>query len=71
MTIYERVRIIGERATQLSYGAKPMIKNVNNLEPKEIAKLELQEKLIPLIIIRTLPNGQKEKWKISELEVIN
>ena len=71
MTIYERVRLLGERATQLSYGAKPMIKNVGNLDPKIIAKLELEAKLIPLIIIRTLPNGLKEKWRVSELEIIN
>jgi DNA-directed RNA polymerase subunit K/omega len=71
MTIYERVRLLGERAKQLSLGAKPMIKNVDNMNPKDIAKLELENKVIPLIIIRTLPNGVKEKWKVSELEIIN
>jgi DNA-directed RNA polymerase subunit K/omega len=64
---FERVRILGERATQLSMGAKPMIKNVDNLDPKTIAKMELENKVIPLIIIRELPNGAMEKWKISEL----
>lgn len=71
MTIYERVRLLGERAKQLSLGAKPMIKGAENLNPKDVAKLELENKVIPLIIIRTLPNGVKEKWKISELEIIN
>jgi DNA-directed RNA polymerase subunit K/omega len=71
MTIYERVRLLGERAKQLSLGAKPMIKNVENLNPKDIAKLELENKVIPLIIIRTLPNGVKERWKVTELEIIN
>jgi len=71
MTIYERVRLLGERAKQLSLGAKPMIKNVDNMNPKDVAKLELENKVMPLIIIRTLPNGVKEKWKISELEIIN
>lgn len=71
MTIYERVRLLGERSKQLSLGAKPMIKGVENLSPKDIAKLELQNKVMPLIIIRTLPNGVKEKWKINELEIIN
>jgi len=64
---FERVRILGERATQLSMGAKPMIKNVENLDPKTIAKMELENKVIPLIIIRELPNRAMEKWKISEL----
>ena len=71
MTIYERVRLLGERAKQLSLGAKPMIKGIDNLNPKDVAKLELENKVIPLIIIRTLPNGIKEKWKVNELEIIN
>jgi DNA-directed RNA polymerase subunit K/omega len=71
MTIYERVRILGERAKQLSLGAKPLIKGVENMDPKTVARMELEKKVIPLIIIRTLPNGQKEKWRVSELEIIN
>jgi DNA-directed RNA polymerase subunit K/omega len=71
MTIYERVRVLGERAKQLSLGAKPLIKGAENLDPKTVAKMELEKKVIPLIIIRTLPNGQKEKWRVSELEIIN
>lgn len=71
MTIYERVRLLGERAKQLSLGAKPMIKNIENKGPKEIAKLELEQKVIPLIIIRTLPNGLKEKWFVNELMLVN
>ena len=64
---FERVRILGERAKQISMGAKPMIKNVDNLDPKTIAKLELTNKIIPLIILRELPDGRIEKWKIEEL----
>jgi DNA-directed RNA polymerase subunit K/omega len=71
LTIYERVRILGERAKQLSLGAKALIKGAENMDPKVVARMELENKIIPLIIIRTLPNGQKEKWKVSELEIIN
>lgn len=71
MTIYERVRILGERAKQISLGAKPLIKGTENLDPKIVAKMELEKKIIPLVIIRPLPNGQKEKWRVSELEIIN
>ena len=45
-----------------------MIKNVENLDPKIVAKLELEKRVIPLIILRELPNGTIEKWKVSELE---
>ena len=71
MTIYERVRLLGERAKQLSLGAKALIKGAENIDPKIVAKMELEKKIIPLIIIRTLPNGQKEKWRVAELEIIN
>jgi DNA-directed RNA polymerase subunit K/omega len=64
---FERVRLLGERARQLSLGAKPMIKNIENMDPKVVAKLELEKKIIPLIILRELPNGLIEKWKVSEL----
>ena len=64
---FERVRLLGERARQLSLGAKPMIKNIENMDPKVVAKLELEKKVIPLIILRELPNGIIEKWKVSEL----
>ncbi len=64
---FERVRILGERARQLSLGAKPMLKNLDNMNPKYVARLELEKKVIPLIILRELPNGLIEKWKVSEL----
>lgn len=68
MTQYEYVRILGDRAKALSLGAKPMIKNVDKLNCKEIAKLEIKKGMIPLIIIRELPNGLKEKWKVHEFK---
>lgn len=64
---YERVRLLGDRAKQLSLGAKPMLKNVEHLTPKEIAKLELEHKTMPLIIERPLPNGKRERWYLHEL----
>ena len=69
--MFERVRLLAVRAKQLSRGAKPMLLNVDNLTPKEIAKKELEEKMIPLIVVRTLPNGKKEHWKLKELEIVN
>lgn len=64
---FERVRLLGDRARQLSMGAKPMIKNIEVMDPRVIAKLELEKKVIPLNILRELPNGLIEKWKVSEL----
>jgi len=71
MTVFERVRLLGDRSKQLSLGAKPMIKGLETMNPKEIAKLELQKGVIPLIIERVLPNGKKERWHPNELKIIN
>jgi DNA-directed RNA polymerase subunit K/omega len=65
---FERVRILGERAKQISMGAKPMLKNIETYDPKRIAKMELEQKILPLIILRELPDGRIEKWKVSELQ---
>jgi len=71
MTVFERVRLLGDRAKQLSLGAKPMIKGLETMNPKEIARLELEKGVIPLIIERLLPNGKKERWHVNELKIIN
>jgi DNA-directed RNA polymerase subunit K/omega len=68
---YEKVRLLSTRAKQLANGAKPMIKNTENLSSKEIALLELKNKLIPMIIERPIPNSGVERWKLSELEIID
>ena len=67
LTKYERVRVIGERTNLLARGAKPMILNVDNLTPQEIAEEELKQKVIPFKIKRPLPDNTYEIWKLSEL----
>jgi DNA-directed RNA polymerase subunit K/omega len=68
---YEMVRLLADRSRQLAEGAKPMIKNTSGLSHKEIAVLELKNKMIPLIIERPIPNSGKERWRLSELEIPN
>lgn len=67
LTKFERVRIIAMRTTQLSHGAPPLVKNIDDKLPQEIAEIELQMKMIPYKIKRYLPNRTYEIWKISEL----
>tara|TARA_B100001057_G_scaffold497573_1_gene602068 strand:- start:3539 stop:4246 length:708 start_codon:yes stop_codon:yes gene_type:complete len=71
ITRYEKARIIGERAKQLNAGAMPMVK----LEPSLIdgyliALKEFEEKKIPFIVKRPLPNGACEYWKFADLEIL-
>ena len=69
LTKYERVRVLGTRAKQISLGAKILVKNVDltTKTPIEIAKIELNYGIIPFKIRRALPNGKIEEWKLSEL----
>jgi DNA-directed RNA polymerase subunit K/omega len=67
---YERVRLKGDRAKQLIEGAKPMIKGVEKIDPKDIAQMEIDKKVVPIILRRTRPDGKIEEWSISELKII-
>jgi DNA-directed RNA polymerase subunit K/omega len=72
LTKYERARILGQRAKQLETGAKPFISIPENIiESNLIAELELQQKKIPFIIRRPLPNGGFEYWNLKDLEIIS
>ena len=69
LTKYERTKILGVRSKQLNCGAKPFIKNSENMiDGYTIALQELKEGKIPFIIRRPLPNGASEYWKINDLE---
>lgn len=68
LTKYERVRLLSDRTTQLTRGAKPMIKNTIGLTSKRIAELELEHDVMPLKIRRPLPNGKYEIWYTKELK---
>ena len=48
LTRFERARIIGARALQLSMGAKPMVEVTPTLDPIDIAVMELKKNVLPL-----------------------
>lgn len=70
LTKYEKARILGNRALQISCGAPFLIKLTDedlqkiNYNPIEIAKLELEKGVIPITVKRPLPIVKKRK-KIS------
>lgn len=71
LTKYERARVLGQRAKQIEYGATPFVKVAENvIEPHIIAELELEQKKIPFIIRRPLPNGSFEYWNLKDLEIL-
>ena len=48
LTRFEKARILGARALQLSMGAKPLVKVSESIDPIDIATLELEKKVLPL-----------------------
>lgn len=71
LTLYEKTKIIGLRANQLSQGAQPFISVPSHVtDVKDIARLELEQKRIPVIIKRPLPNGSFEYWRLSDLMIL-
>ena len=67
MTKYERARIIGTRALQISMNAPVMVDTEGMIDPMDIAEKELNAKLVPFVIRRFLPDGTYEDWRVSEL----
>nr|ACJ84175.1 unknown [Medicago truncatula] len=69
MTKYERARIFGTRALQISMNAPVMVELEGETDPLEIAMKELRERKIPFTIRRYLPDGSYEDWGVDELIV--
>ena len=69
LTRFEKARIMGARALQLSLGAPPFIS-----VPKEVATsldlayAELEKRVIPITIRRVLPNGDFQNIPIDHFD---
>jgi len=71
LTKYEKTRILGERTHQINSGSKPFIPVESDIiDGYLIALAELEQKKIPFIVKRPLPNGGCEYWKLKDLEII-
>jgi DNA-directed RNA polymerases I, II, and III subunit RPABC2 len=57
MTKYEKARILGTRALQISMNAPVLVDLEGETDPLQIAIKELREKKIPLIVRRYMPDG--------------
>ncbi len=71
LTKYEKARILGLRAKQIENGSLPLVEiDKSIIDSYLIATMELEQKKIPFIIKRPLPNGANEYWKVKDLEVL-
>lgn len=66
LTRFEKARILGARALQLSLGAPPFITIPANARTSlDIALKELEDRVIPIVIKRRLPNGDYQNIPID------
>ena len=71
LTDYEYVELLASRTLQLFQPShSPKIANTEGMTPMEIAKEEIRQRVIPLVISRELPNGTQEIWKIPDMNIV-
>jgi len=69
LTRFEKARIMGARALQLSLGAPVFIEIPKKATTSlEIAMEELKQRVIPIVIKRTLPNGDYQNISLDKFE---
>jgi len=68
ITRYERSRVIGARALQISMGAPILIRIEPEMQdPIRIAEMELEKRVLPITIRRKLPSHVFEDVALSDL----
>lgn len=72
ITKYERARVLSERTVQINSGSPTFLDKSNDeiIDGYLISLEELNQKKIPFIIKRPLPNGTFEYWNLCDLELI-
>jgi DNA-directed RNA polymerase subunit K/omega len=68
VTRYEYTRVLGARALQLSLGAPVLVKlprTVDERNTLEVARFELEENAVPMVIVRVYPDGHRETIDLS------
>lgn len=74
-TKYEYTSLMATRAQQLAEGAKPLV-SLDGLKVSDpmfvwnVAKREIEQRKLPFVIRRQLPDGTAEYWSAQELEII-
>ena len=68
LTRFERARIVGARSLQISLGA-PMLAPLPDdvVDPIDVAVVELNEKVLPMTIRWTLPEGSFQDIPLMDL----
>src|SRR5712664_3368709 len=73
LTRFEKARVVGARALQISMGAPVLLDlKQDRLSPIDVALMELEEGVLPISIRRSLPDGTSQniplKWLLHPVE---
>jgi len=74
-TKYEYTALVALRAQQLAEGSKPLVglEGLKSSDPMfvwHVARREVEQKKLPFIIRRQLPDGTAEFWSVQEMEIM-
>lgn len=64
ITRFEKARILGARALQIALGAPTTVLTANDAcmnNPIQTAEAEFGKSLIPMNVLRTLPDGEQQR----------
>ena len=72
LTRFEKARVVGARALQVSMGAPILLElKQERLSPIDVALMELEEGVLPISIRRALPDGTSQniplKWLLDRV----
>jgi len=71
LTPFEKTKMIGFRANQLAQGSRPFVIVPSHMtDVLEIARLELEQKRLPYIVKRPMPDGTFEYVRLSDLLMV-
>lgn len=73
MTKFELASVLGVREEQIAQGSPSVLTNeemANMTSPRMVAERELLEKKLPFMVLRTLPSGKQELWRIQDLHIL-
>ncbi|MBN1940916.1 MAG: DNA-directed RNA polymerase subunit K [Candidatus Diapherotrites archaeon] len=62
---FEVARLLSARALQLALGAPPLVKIKDEKTMYEVALRELEEKALPLTVLRTYPSGEVREIAVN------
>lgn len=65
LTRFEKVRLISARTLQLALGAPPLVKFAKDTLMDDVAKTELEKGVLPLAVLREMPNGEIKRVDVA------